>query len=72
MGAEVIELREFRDVPVDNLKAMARAAQKLGFELMFEFKSEPNMDEVRRLAPLGELASMDSMTRLWVLSEKAC
>ncbi len=69
MGAEAIELRDMGDMPIEHLEPLAQVAQGQGFELMYEFEEAPDMEEVGKRAPLGEVSAMDSMARLWVLSE---
>ncbi len=64
----VIELRDMGAIRYD-LSVLAQVAQKEGFDMMYEFDSSPDMAEVGRLAPLGKVSGMSSMSRLWVLRE---
>jgi hypothetical protein len=64
-----LELRNIGFVEDGNLKPMSQVALKQGFDLMFEFSSEPDMvDVVRHAESLDEgISSMPDMARLWLL-----
>ena len=63
-----IELRDMGAIRYD-LNVLAQVAQKEGFDMMYEFNSKPDIADVGRLAPLGKVSGMSSMSRLWVLRE---
>jgi hypothetical protein len=64
-----LELRDIGVVEDAHLKAMSEVALKQGFDLMFEFDSQPDMVEVVRRAEAMDdgISKMDNMARLWVL-----
>ena len=64
-----IELKDLGAMEPNHLQPLARLAKEQGFDMMYEFNSKPDMAEVGRLAPLGKVSGMSSMSRLWVLRE---
>lgn len=64
-----IELKDLGAMDPNHLQPLAQVAQKEGFDMMYEFDSAPDMAEVGRLAPIGKVSGMSSMSRLWVLRE---
>jgi len=64
-----IEIRSPLVIPETHLKPMAEVAKKDGYDLMYEFSSQPDLKMLARLAPEGKVSSMANMVRLWVLAE---
>lgn len=62
-----VEILSPIDVPERHLGLMAQEATRQGFDLMWEFSEFPDQDEIKSLAPLGEVSGMRTMKRLWVL-----
>jgi hypothetical protein len=64
-----LELRDIGVVEDAHLKPMSEVALKQGFDLMFEFDSQPDMVEVVRRAEAMDdgISKMDNMARLWLL-----
>jgi hypothetical protein len=65
-----VELRYYGSCPQSYLKPLAEAALSEGFDLMFEFDSPPDMEAVQSRAMVGQVSSMKSMVRLWVLNQE--
>lgn len=63
-----IELRDMGAIRYD-LSVLAQVAKEQGFDMMYEFNSKPDIDEVGRLAPEGKVSGMVNMRLLWVLRE---
>lgn len=68
-GVSAYELKSLGQVPQAVLKHMANAGRSEGFQLMFEFGSEPDMEEVQAACESGAgISSMPGMVQLWVLT----
>jgi len=62
---------KYLEVDDNHLMLTAQLAKDQGFDLMFEFDSQPDMeDAIRRLGKIDDgISKMPNMVKLWVLDE---